>query len=135
MDLRVRQTVAALISIARHLAGYPGRKNLLWISSSFPISLNADGSDNNFPPGGPVNDEISCLALQPDGKLLMGGYFTSVDSISRIGIVRLNFQTNNDNAFIFSKNKYSEKEETGFADIKIRRTGSSASNRYGSGRE
>ena len=96
---------------------------------SFLVRLNADGSDNNFPPGGLVNDEISCLALQPDGKLLMGGYFTSVDSISRIGIVRLNFQTNNDNAFIFSKNKYSEKEETGSAGIKIRRTGSSASTR------
>lgn len=47
MDFRERETVTALISIAHHVAGYPGRKNLLWISSSFPISLNADGSDFN----------------------------------------------------------------------------------------
>ena len=47
MDMRVRETVTALISIAHHVAGYPGRKNLLWISSSFPISLNADGSAFN----------------------------------------------------------------------------------------
>ena len=42
MDMRVRQTLDALRSIAHHLAGYPGRKNLLWISSSFPIIINPD---------------------------------------------------------------------------------------------
>jgi VWFA-related protein len=42
MDVRVRTTAEALVSIARHVTGYPGRKNLLWISSSFPIILNAD---------------------------------------------------------------------------------------------
>src|SRR5213075_950040 len=38
-DIRVGETVRALLSIARNIAGYPGRKNLLWISSSFPIAL------------------------------------------------------------------------------------------------
>src|SRR5438552_3241290 len=42
MDTRVRETLEALRAIARHVAGYPGRKNLLWISSSFPISINPD---------------------------------------------------------------------------------------------
>ena len=42
MDLRVRETLDALRAIARHLAGYPGRKNLLWISSSFPIAIEPD---------------------------------------------------------------------------------------------
>ena len=36
---RVRLTTDALVSIARHVAGYPGRKNLLWISTAFPIYL------------------------------------------------------------------------------------------------
>ncbi|HET9837078.1 MAG TPA: VWA domain-containing protein [Candidatus Angelobacter sp.] len=39
-DLRVRYTVDALTSIARSLAGYPGRKNLIWISEAFPISID-----------------------------------------------------------------------------------------------
>jgi VWFA-related protein len=42
MDMRVRETLDALRAIARHLAGYPGRKNLLWISSSFPIAIEPD---------------------------------------------------------------------------------------------
>jgi VWFA-related protein len=42
IDTRVRDTLEALRTIARHVAGYPGRKNLLWISSSFPIAINPD---------------------------------------------------------------------------------------------
>ncbi len=41
-DIRVRTTLEALRAIARHVSGYPGRKNLLWISSSFPIAIGAD---------------------------------------------------------------------------------------------
>jgi VWFA-related protein len=47
MKLRVDDTTEALVSIARYIAGYPGRKNLLWISSAFPISL-----DTHFQPTG-----------------------------------------------------------------------------------
>lgn len=39
-DLRVTYTVNALNSIARSLSGYPGRKNLIWISEAFPISID-----------------------------------------------------------------------------------------------
>ncbi|HMC31386.1 MAG TPA: VWA domain-containing protein [Candidatus Angelobacter sp.] len=39
-DLRVSYTVNALTSIARSLAGYPGRKNLIWISEAFPLSID-----------------------------------------------------------------------------------------------
>jgi VWFA-related protein len=42
MDVRVQKTIDALRSIARYIAGYPGRKNLLWVSSSFPIMINPD---------------------------------------------------------------------------------------------
>jgi VWFA-related protein len=39
-DLRVNYTLAALSSIARALSGYAGRKNLIWISEAFPISID-----------------------------------------------------------------------------------------------
>jgi VWFA-related protein len=44
MDMRVNRTIDALESIARNLAGYPGRKNLLWLSTAFPIVLNPQGA-------------------------------------------------------------------------------------------
>jgi VWFA-related protein len=36
---RVQTTRAALIAIARHLAQVPGRKNLIWVSGSFPLLI------------------------------------------------------------------------------------------------
>jgi VWFA-related protein len=42
---RVRATVAALIAIANHLGTRPGRKSLVWVSSSFPISVGYDKFD------------------------------------------------------------------------------------------
>ena len=49
-DLRITYTVNALNSIARSLSGYPGRKNLLWISEAFPLSIdpNMDLSGDIF---------------------------------------------------------------------------------------
>jgi VWFA-related protein len=42
---RVRLTTQALEAIANHLAPLPGRKNLVWISASFPFSTGLYGSD------------------------------------------------------------------------------------------
>ena len=42
MDLRVRYTLDAFQELARYLRGVPGRKNLIWFSGSFPISLDPD---------------------------------------------------------------------------------------------
>jgi VWFA-related protein len=38
-NVRMHRTLDALRSIARYLDGYPGRKNILWISTSFPLLL------------------------------------------------------------------------------------------------
>ena len=46
-DTRVRITLEALRSIARAVSGIPGRKNLIWVSSAFPFSLQPDIA--NFP--------------------------------------------------------------------------------------
>lgn len=39
MDERVRLTVEQLSVLARNLSGYPGRKNLIWVSEAFPAYL------------------------------------------------------------------------------------------------
>lgn len=38
-DIRVQITMQALREIAQSVKGYPGRKNLLWVSGSFPFSI------------------------------------------------------------------------------------------------
>lgn len=42
MDIRVDTTADALNAIAHYLSAYPGRKNLIWLSESFPIMLWPD---------------------------------------------------------------------------------------------
>jgi VWFA-related protein len=44
MDVRVRKTLDALRVIARHVSGYPGRKNLIWLSSAFPLAITPDAN-------------------------------------------------------------------------------------------
>jgi VWFA-related protein len=44
VDQRNLFTIDAFASIARSVAGYPGRKNLIWLSGSFPVVLMADAS-------------------------------------------------------------------------------------------
>ncbi len=41
-DLRVRLTMDAMQQLARYLSAIPGRKNLIWFSGSFPITLAPD---------------------------------------------------------------------------------------------
>ena len=43
-NVRVRVTLEALRRIAHAVSGYPGRKNLIWFSDGFPISLALDQS-------------------------------------------------------------------------------------------
>ena len=45
---RVRLTVAALVAIANHLGTRNGRKNLVWVSSSFPVTLGYIKFDLNW---------------------------------------------------------------------------------------
>ena len=43
-DQRVSVTLDALAHLARYLSGVPGRKNLVWLSGSFPLSIYPDSS-------------------------------------------------------------------------------------------
>ncbi len=47
LQQRVRYTLDALNELARYLAGIPGRKNLIWFSGSFPLSVKPDGDLQN----------------------------------------------------------------------------------------
>ena len=53
-DLRVRMTLQALQQLAAYLSGIPGRKNLIWVSGSFPLSILPDSSQ--FSPFGAIAD-------------------------------------------------------------------------------
>jgi uncharacterized delta-60 repeat protein len=53
--------------------------------------LNSDGSlDTGFNPGTGANGTVYSAAVQPDGKIIIGGSFTSYNGISRNYIARLN---------------------------------------------
>jgi VWFA-related protein len=45
MDERVRLTLEQLGALARNLAGYPGRKNLIWLSEAFPDYIVPERTD------------------------------------------------------------------------------------------
>ena len=45
LQIRIGNTLAALKALANSVAGYPGRKNLVWISASFPFSPMPDDTD------------------------------------------------------------------------------------------
>lgn len=49
---RVELTLRGLEAVANHVARFPGRKNLLWVSSAFPLSLGDDALDVNAWRGG-----------------------------------------------------------------------------------
>lgn len=41
IDVRVQRTIAAMKLLSRRMAGYPGRKNLIWVSGGFPIEITS----------------------------------------------------------------------------------------------
>ncbi len=53
--------------------------------------LNSDGSlDTSFDPGAGPDAWVESIALQSDGKILIGGGFGDYDGVSRRGLARLN---------------------------------------------
>ena len=53
--------------------------------------LNTDGSvDTSFNPGTGANGEVKALALQPDGKAIIGGSFSQINGMGRSAVARLN---------------------------------------------
>jgi len=53
--------------------------------------LNGDGSlDTSFQPGTGAGSSVEALALQSDGKVLIGGIFSTFNGVPRSGVARLN---------------------------------------------
>ncbi|MBX2917240.1 MAG: hypothetical protein KF856_18375 [Cyclobacteriaceae bacterium] len=70
------------------------------VSRNYIARLNTDGSiDNSFNPGSGANCLINAIALQSDGKIIIGGCFTSYNGTSRNRIARLNVDGSLDTSF------------------------------------
>ncbi|MCB9183331.1 MAG: hypothetical protein H6591_05385 [Flavobacteriales bacterium] len=65
------------------------------------LRLNVDGSlDGGFDPGiGAGENDIRCIALQPDGRMIVGGYFLNYNGVPA-RIVRLNADGTQDPTFV-----------------------------------
>jgi uncharacterized delta-60 repeat protein len=62
--------------------------------------LNANGTlDNTFDPGAGTNNDIWASAIQIDGKIIIGGWFTSYNGTPINSIARLNTDGTLDNTF------------------------------------
>jgi uncharacterized delta-60 repeat protein len=62
--------------------------------------LNVDGSlDSTFNPGVGASDSVHAIAIQSDGRILIGGYFTSVNGTVLNHIARLNTDGSVDGTF------------------------------------
>src|ERR1041385_1431098 len=55
--------------------------------------------DRRFDAGSMVNQNVRASALQPDGKLIIGGYFSTVRGAARNRIARLNSDGTCDTSF------------------------------------
>lgn len=65
IDFRIQYTMAALNSLARMLSGYPGRKNLIWITESVPLNIFPDIKTVGFS----ANNQSLRLGQSGDPKL------------------------------------------------------------------
>jgi uncharacterized delta-60 repeat protein len=71
-----------------------------WASRNRIARLNSDGSlDMGFDPGSGANDLVESIAVQPDGKILIVGRFTSYNGTNRNRIARLNSNGTLDTGF------------------------------------
>ncbi len=101
-DLTIDSGFVSAVATAQQIVVQPDGKLLVNLSNRV-CRLNADGSlDSSFSaafsnsgyPG-----SVSEIALQADGKLLVRGYFTSVNGIARSQVARLNSNGSLDQSF------------------------------------
>ncbi len=65
------------------------------------IRLNSNGTlDSTFKSRNGFNDDVNAIALQPDGKMVIGGHFTAFNDVSANRIIRLNADGTKDESFL-----------------------------------
>jgi len=65
------------------------------------IRLNTNGSiDTSFVVGTGFNNDVWSIVIQSDGKVLIGGAFTSYNGVGSTRIIRLNTDGTKDNSFV-----------------------------------
>ncbi|MBI5387032.1 MAG: hypothetical protein HZA90_20350 [Verrucomicrobia bacterium] len=70
------------------------------VTRNWLARLNANGGvDTNFNAALGSSAQVSAVAVQPDGKLLVGGYFIGIGGLSRNNIARLNPDGSGDASF------------------------------------
>jgi VWFA-related protein len=64
LDLRAKETLGAMAQIGQYLSGIPGRKNLIWVSESFPLSVapDPDTGNNSFAGLRDYSDQVRVVA-------------------------------------------------------------------------
>lgn len=71
------------------------------VSRSRIARLNPNGSlDTTFNPGAGADNLIYDIIVQPDGKILVGGNFSAVNSVNNYGVARLNANGSVDASFV-----------------------------------
>ncbi len=96
---RIVNTLATLEAIAQHLSGVPGRKNLIWLSGGFPLTIGFD----EMPAIGSTRDRrtftremdaavralnnsgVAVYPVDARGLMVLPGFDASVRGIPRVG--------------------------------------------------
>ncbi|MCD0465192.1 T9SS type A sorting domain-containing protein [Flavobacterium sp. ENC] len=91
-----------------------------WISTEKIVRLNYDGTrDNSFAIGSGFNYEVKKIVVQPDGKILAAGDFTTYKGNSQYGLVRLNSDGSADPDFKVNYTDMQEGQMPYNNDIKV----------------
>lgn len=70
------------------------------ISRNNIVRINIDGTiDASFNPGTGTDSLVQKIAIQNDGKIILGGGFSSFNNVSKLGLVRLNINGSLDTTF------------------------------------
>ncbi len=80
------------------------KTSLLTVTLVTAVLLQPRGApsdvDPTFDPGSGANGEVGAIAVQSDGKVLIGGQFTTVNGVPRNGVARLNADGSLDSDFM-----------------------------------